>query len=72
MAGAGRLSGATAIVTGARAGIGEAIAKKAAASPLRCLVDAQDSADAVLFLASDESRHITGVNLNVNAGSAII
>jgi 3-oxoacyl-[acyl-carrier protein] reductase len=48
------------------------IQKKAAASPLRCLVDAQDSADAVLFLASDESRHITGVNLNVNAGSVII
>ncbi len=48
------------------------IAKKAAANPLRCLVDAQDSADAILFLASDESRHITGVNLNVNAGSTII
>jgi len=47
------------------------IEKKARANPLRCLVDAQDSADAVLFLASDESRHVTGVNLNVNAGSAI-
>ncbi len=47
------------------------IEKKAAANPLKCLVEAQDSADAVLFLASDESRHITGVNLNVNAGSAI-
>jgi NAD(P)-dependent dehydrogenase (short-subunit alcohol dehydrogenase family) len=39
---------------------------------LRCLAEAQDTADAVLFLASDESRHVTGVNLNVNAGSAII
>lgn len=48
------------------------VAKKAAANPLRCLVDAQDSADAALFLASDESRHITGVNLNVNAGSSIV
>lgn len=47
------------------------IEKKASANPLRCLVDSQDTADAVLFLASDESRHITGVNLNVNAGSAI-
>jgi 3-oxoacyl-[acyl-carrier protein] reductase len=47
------------------------IEKKAAANPLKCLVEAQDSADAVLFLASDESRHVTGVNLNVNAGSAI-
>ncbi len=48
------------------------IEKKASLNPLRCLVDAQDTADAVLFLASEESRHITGVNLNVNAGSAII
>ena len=47
------------------------IEKKAAANPLRCMVDEQDSADAVLFLASAESRHVTGVNLNVNAGSAI-
>jgi NAD(P)-dependent dehydrogenase (short-subunit alcohol dehydrogenase family) len=46
------------------------IERKAAANPLRCLVDAQDSAEAVLFLASEESRHVTGVNLNVNAGSA--
>jgi NAD(P)-dependent dehydrogenase (short-subunit alcohol dehydrogenase family) len=48
------------------------MAKKAAANPLRCLVEPQDSADAILFLASDESRHVTGVNLNVNAGSAMI
>ena len=48
------------------------VAKKAATNPLRCLVDAQDSADAVLFFASHDSRHVTGVNLNVNAGSAII
>lgn len=46
------------------------IDKKAGSNPLRCLVDPQDSADAILFLASDEARHITGVNLNVNAGSA--
>jgi 3-oxoacyl-[acyl-carrier protein] reductase len=44
--------------------------KKAATNALRCLVEPQDSADAILFLASDEARHITGVNLNVNAGSA--
>ena len=47
------------------------IEKKAAANPLKCLVESQDTADAVLFLASDESRHITGVNLNVNAGNLI-
>jgi NAD(P)-dependent dehydrogenase (short-subunit alcohol dehydrogenase family) len=46
------------------------VAKKAATNALRCLNEPQDSADAVLFLASDEARHITGINLNVNAGSA--
>jgi 3-oxoacyl-[acyl-carrier protein] reductase len=44
--------------------------KKAATNALRCLVEPQDSAEAILFLASDEARHVTGVNLNVNAGSA--
>jgi NAD(P)-dependent dehydrogenase (short-subunit alcohol dehydrogenase family) len=44
--------------------------KKAATNALRCLVEPQDSADAILFLTSDEARHVTGVNLNVNAGSA--
>ena len=46
----------------------ETAAKKAAVNPLRVLVEPQDTADAVLFLASDEGRHVTGVNLNVNAG----
>jgi 3-oxoacyl-[acyl-carrier protein] reductase len=46
--------------------------KKAAGNPLRCLVEPQDSADAILFLASEDARHITGVNLNVNAGSAMV
>ena len=47
----------------------EMIALKAASNALRCLVEPQDSADAVLYLVSDESRHITGINLNVNAGA---
>lgn len=46
--------------------------KRAESNPLRCLVEPQDSADAVLFLASEEARHVTGVNLNVNAGSAML
>ena len=46
--------------------------KKAAGNPLRCLVEPQDSADAALFLASEEARHITGQNLNVNAGSSMV
>ncbi len=45
--------------------------KKAAANPLRCLVTPQDSADACLFLASNEARHVTGLNLNVNAGATM-
>lgn len=40
-------------------------------SPMRTLVDAEDTAGAVLFLASNEGRYITGVNLNVNAGALI-
>jgi NAD(P)-dependent dehydrogenase (short-subunit alcohol dehydrogenase family) len=36
---------------------------------MKCLVEPQDSAEAVLFLASPEARYITGVNLNVNAGN---
>jgi 3-oxoacyl-[acyl-carrier protein] reductase len=46
--------------------------KKAAGNALRCLVEPQDSADACLFLASNEAKHVTGVNLNVNAGSAMV
>lgn len=46
--------------------------KKAAGNPLRCLVEPQDSADAALFFASEEARHVTGVNLNVNAGSSMV
>ena len=34
-------------------------------------MDAGDISDAVLFLASDESRFITGVALPVDAGAAI-
>jgi NAD(P)-dependent dehydrogenase (short-subunit alcohol dehydrogenase family) len=76
MPGAGRFSGSTAIVTGASQGIGEAIAKTLGRDksppPTRSLLQPQDSAEAVLFLASDESRSITGVNLPVNAGAMIV
>ncbi len=41
----------------------------ASQNPMRCLVEPQDTASAVLFLASAEARYITGVNLNVNAGN---
>jgi len=37
--------------------------------PLGCLGKVQDIVDAVLFLASDRARYITGETLNVNGGS---
>jgi NAD(P)-dependent dehydrogenase (short-subunit alcohol dehydrogenase family) len=46
------------------------VRRKAEKNSLRSLVEPKDSAEAVLFLALEESRFITGVNLNVNAGSA--
>ena len=48
------------------------IAQKAANNPLHCLVEPQDTANAILFLASNDACHITGVNLNVNAGFTMI
>ena len=34
-------------------------------------VDAEDIANAVLFLVSDESRYITGMQLRVDAGGYV-
>jgi len=34
-------------------------------------VDAADISNAVLFLASDESRYVTGISLPVDAGSLL-
>jgi 3-oxoacyl-[acyl-carrier protein] reductase len=48
------------------------IERIAARNPMKTLVEPQDCAEAVLFLASTESRYITGVNLKVNAGSIIV
>ena len=46
--------------------------KIAALNPLNRLLEPQDTAEAVLFLAADESRSITGINMNVNAGTLIV
>jgi NAD(P)-dependent dehydrogenase (short-subunit alcohol dehydrogenase family) len=35
------------------------------------LIDAQDVSNAVLFLVSDESRYVTGLELKVDAGVTI-
>ncbi len=40
--------------------------------PLGCLGKVQDVVEAVLFLASDRARYITGETLNVNGGSHMI
>lgn len=50
----------------------ESIANLVAMNPMRCLVEPQDAAAAILFLASDEARYITGINMNVNAGNLIV
>jgi 3-oxoacyl-[acyl-carrier protein] reductase len=47
----------------------ESIGRIASQNPMKCLVEPADTAEAVLFLASNEARYITGVNLNVNAGN---
>jgi len=41
-------------------------------NPMRALVEPVDTAEAVLFLASDVERYITGITLNVNAGNLIV
>jgi len=48
------------------------IEKIASQNPMRHLVEPEDTAAAALFLASNESRYVTGVNLLVNAGNLIV
>lgn len=48
------------------------IERIASRNPMKTLVEPVDTAEAVLFLASDASRYITGVTLNVNAGNLIV
>jgi NAD(P)-dependent dehydrogenase (short-subunit alcohol dehydrogenase family) len=50
----------------------ESLKKIADMAPLRHLVEPRDIAEAVLFLASEGARYITGINLNVNAGNLMI
>jgi 3-oxoacyl-[acyl-carrier protein] reductase len=50
----------------------ESIARIKSENPMKTLIEAEDTAEAVLFLASKDARYITGVNLNVNAGTLIV
>jgi len=50
----------------------ESLKKIASMNPMGRLVEPEDVAEAALFLASEEARSITGVNLNVNAGTVMV
>ena len=50
----------------------ESLEQIAKTAPMRHLVEPQDIAEAVLFLVSEGSRFITGINLNVNSGNFMI
>ena len=50
----------------------QGLEKIAEAYPLRHLVEPHDVAQAVLFLASEGARSITGTNLNINCGDLMI
>jgi NAD(P)-dependent dehydrogenase (short-subunit alcohol dehydrogenase family) len=58
-------------VYGNRDGAKEAVAKAAVANPMGVLLDPIDIAEAIAFLASSESRYVTGQVLHVNAGSVM-
>ena len=49
----------------------ESLKKIAALSPLNRLLQPEDTAQAVLFLATEEAGSITGINMSVNAGMMI-
>lgn len=49
----------------------EAVQRFAATVPLGRLVEAEDIANAALYLASDEARNITGITLEVDGGRVI-
>ncbi len=68
----GRVEGKVAFVTGAARGQGRSHAIRLAeegADIIAVDIAARDISNAVLFLASDEARYITGATLPVDAGS---
>jgi NAD(P)-dependent dehydrogenase (short-subunit alcohol dehydrogenase family) len=51
---------------------GAGLERVKAHNPMKTLIEPQDTAEAVLFLASEAGRYITGINLSVNAGTLIL
>lgn len=64
---AGQASG----ISGAAADIDELLRQRQARIPLKFMGDGRDIANAVLFLASDEARFITGTEIVVDGGMTV-
>jgi 3-oxoacyl-[acyl-carrier protein] reductase len=59
-------------VWGGEAGAQRALAEYAATNPLHRVAEPEDVARAILFLASPQARHITGVALRVDGGDGLL
>jgi NAD(P)-dependent dehydrogenase (short-subunit alcohol dehydrogenase family) len=66
---AGRVAGKVAFITGAGRGQGRSHALRLAEEGADII--AIDISNAVLFLASDEARYVTGLEFTVDAGNTI-
>jgi 3-oxoacyl-[acyl-carrier protein] reductase len=54
------------------ADVEDGLRRAASESPMRRIAEPDDIAASVLFLASDEARHITGIELVVDGGSSLL
>ena len=68
----GKLADKVAVVIGGSSGIGLGIATAVAAVPLGRIGTPDDLGKAAVFLASDDSAYITGIELFVDGGAVQI